>query len=89
MYTQVFKSFISKFLQVKKMETELLDKGVDKELIKYAKLCCKNAAQETEIYSSYDILLHVYIQLERSIKIGWPIDKMDVDNSINYFLKLE
>ena len=89
MYTQVFKSFISKFLQVKKMETELLDKGVDKELIKYAKLCCKNAAQESEIYNSYDILLHVYITFDRSLRIGWPIDKMDVENSINYFLKLE
>ena len=33
MYIQALKSFISKFLQVKKMETELLDKGVDKELI--------------------------------------------------------
>ena len=89
MYTQVFKSFISKFLQVKKMETELLDKGVDKELIKYAKLCCKNAAQESEIYNSYDILLHVYITFDRSLRIGWPIDKMDVENSINYFLKIE
>ena len=65
MYIQAFKSLISKFLQVKKIETELLDKGVDKELIKYAKLCCKNAAQEAEIYNSYDILLHVYIQLDR------------------------
>lgn len=89
MYIQALKSLISKFLQVKKMETELLDKGVDKELIKYAKLCCKNSAQESEMYNSYDILLHVYIQLDRSIKIGWTIDKMDVDNSINYFLKLE
>ena len=45
MYIQALKSLISKFLQVKKMETELLKKGVDKELINYAKLCCKNAAQ--------------------------------------------
>ena len=89
MYIQALKSLISKFLQVKKMETELLKKGVDKELINYAKLCCKNAAQETEIYNSYDILLHVYIQLERSLKIGWDIDEMDVENSINYFLKVE
>ena len=89
MYIQAFKSLIGKLLQVKKMETELLDKGVDKELINYAKLCCKNAAQESEIHNSYDILLHVYIQFERSLKIGWRIDKMDVDNSINYFLKLE
>ena len=62
---------------------------LDKELINYAKLRCKNAAQETEIYNSYDILLHVCIQFERSLKIGWPIDKMDVENSINYFLKVE
>ena len=89
MYIQALKSLISKFIQVKKMETELLKKGVDKELINYAKLCCKNAAQETEIYNSYDILLHVYIQFDRSLKIGWPIDKMDVENSINYFLKIE
>ena len=89
MYIQALKSFISKFLQVKKMESELLDKGVDKELINYAKLCCENAAQESEMYNSYDILLHVYIQFDMSLKIGWPIDKMDVENSINYFLKLE
>ena len=56
---------------------------------RFEEMLGKKAAQETEIYNSYDILLHVYIQIERSIKIGWPIDKMDVDNSINYFLKLE
>ena len=85
MYIQALKSLISKFMQVKKMETELLKKGVDKELINYAKLCCKNAAQETEIYNSYDILLHVYITFDRSMKIGWPIDKMDVENIIIIF----
>ena len=89
MYIQALKSLISKFLQVKKMETELLKNGINKELIKYAKLCCKNAAQEAEIYNSYDILLHVYITFDRSLKIGWQIDKMDVENSINYFLKVE
>ena len=87
MYIQALKSLISKFLQVKKMETELVKKGIDKELINYAKLCCKNAAQETEIYNSYDILLHVYIQVDMSLKIGWPIDEMDVENSIIIFLK--
>ena len=69
MYIQALKSLISKFLQVKKMETELLKNGIDKELINYAKLCCKNAEQEAEIYNSYDILLHVYITFKRSLKI--------------------
>ena len=32
MYIQALKSLISKFLQVKKMETELLKNGIDKEL---------------------------------------------------------
>ena len=33
MYIQALKSLISKFLQVKKMEAELLKKGIDKELM--------------------------------------------------------
>ena len=33
MYIQALKSLISKFMQVKKWDTELLKKGVDKELI--------------------------------------------------------
>ena len=83
------KSFFKKYRDCVNLENKLVQKGVDEELINYAKLCCKNAAQETEIYNSYDILLHVYIQFDRSLKIGWPIDKMDVENSINYFLKVE
>ena len=83
------KSLFKKYRDCVSLENKLVQKGVDKELITYAKLCCKNAAQETEIYNSYDILLHVYIQFDRSLKIGWTIDKMDVENSINYFLKVE
>ena len=89
MYIQALKSLISKMLQVKKLEVELIVKGAKKELIAYAKSRAKNVSKETEIYNSYDILLHVYIQLERSLKIGWDIDEMDVENSINYFLKVE
>ena len=83
------KSLFKKYSDCVSLENKLVQKGVDKELINYAKLCCKNAAQEAEIYNSYDILLHVYITFKRSLKIGWPIDKMDVENSINYFLKIE
>ena len=89
MYIQALKSLISKMLQVKKLEVELIGKEAKKELIAYAKSRAKNVSKETEIYNSYDILLNVYIQLERSLKIGWDIDEMDVENSINYFLKIE
>ena len=69
MYIQALKSLISKFLQVKKMETELLDKGVDKELINYAKLCSK-----TVIYADLGISNGMMLGIEDAIKNNRQIE---------------
>ena len=60
MYIQAFKSLISKFLQVKKMETELLKKGVDKELINYAKRIIFIRRLPQELHTVPSINIHIF-----------------------------
>ena len=60
------KSLFKKYKECKKLEGDLLAKGVDKMIIDFAKSESKRAAKVNECFTSYDILFVVltYIAIE-------------------------
>lgn len=60
------KSLFKKYKECKKLEGDLLAKGVDKMIVDFAKSESKRAAKVNKLFTSYDILFVVltYIAIE-------------------------
>ena len=60
------KSLFKKYKECKRLEGDLLSKGVDKMIVDFAKSESKRAAKVNELFTSYDILFVIltYIAIE-------------------------
>lgn len=58
------KSLFKKYRDCVSLENKLVQKGVDKMLIDFAKSESKRAAKSNPVFTSYDILFNIYVFID-------------------------
>ena len=59
-------SLFKKYRDCVSLENKLLQKGVDKILIDFAKSESKRAAKSNPVFTSYDILFNIYVFIDNN-----------------------
>ena len=73
------KSLFKKYRDCVSLENKLVQKGVDKMLIDFAKSESKRAAKSNPIFTSYDILFNIYVFIDNT-----PGSKPSVGDLLKY-----
>ena len=73
------KSLFKKYRDCISLENKLVQKGVDKMLIDFAKSESKRAAKSNPVFTSYDILFNLYVFIDNN-----PDNKISVGDLLKY-----